>query len=152
MSDKKTKTSYIRDKRSPVPKNKNVSVVMSANKDKNTGPEMEFRKALRRVGLMGYRLHWKKAPGRPDITYPRKKVAIFINGCYWHRCPYCKYSLPKTNRVFWRKKFETNKDRDKKKKAFLKKEGWKVFVFWECQVKKKSEKLAEKINKYIISL
>ena len=61
--------------------------VMQANKSKNTKPELLVRHALRDAGLPGYRLHWKKAPGKPDVCYPGRKVAVFVHGCYWHRCP-----------------------------------------------------------------
>jgi DNA mismatch endonuclease (patch repair protein) len=127
---------YIRDKRSPIPKNENVSKVMSANKAKNTKPELLFRKALSNAGIKGYRLHWKSVPGKPDIAFVGKKLAIFINGCYWHRCPYCNPSFPKTNTEFWTDKFKKNISRDKKKKQELEAEGWKVLIFWECQIKK----------------
>ena len=129
------KKTYIRDKRSPVPLNENVSRVMSSNKAKNTKPELKLRKALYADGVRGYRLNWEKVPGRPDIAFPGRKISIFINGCYWHRCPYCELPLPKTNKVFWRDKFETNVSRDKKKKKELLDLGWIVFVFWECEIK-----------------
>ena len=144
--------SYIRDGRAPIPKKESTSRVMSANRGKNTGPELEFRKALRAAGLVGYRLHWKKAPGRPDIAFTKKKIAIFINGCFWHRCPYCKYALPKSNKAFWRKKFEANIERDKKKKNLLRKESWKVLVIRECQLKKDPVKQVEKVIKILKSL
>ena len=80
---------YIRDKRSPKPLSESTSKVMSANKAKNTKPEIALRKALWSEGYKGYRLNWKNVPGRPDIAYPGKKIAIFVNGCYWHRCPKC---------------------------------------------------------------
>ena len=99
------KKTYIRDKRSPVPLNANVSRVMSSNKAKNTKPELRLRKALYAGGVRGYRINWKKVPGKPDIAFPGRKISIFINGCYWHRCPYCKLSLPKTNTEFWKEKF-----------------------------------------------
>ena len=67
---------------------------MRANRARNTGPELRLRKALREAGLGGYRLNWKKAPGRPDIAYPGRKVAIFVHGCYWHHCPRCYPNLP----------------------------------------------------------
>jgi DNA mismatch endonuclease, patch repair protein len=142
---------YVRDGRAPIPKNINTSRVMSANKAKDTKPELEFRRALRKAGLAGYRLHWKIVPGNPDIVFLDKKTAIFINGCFWHRCPYCKSSLPKSNRNFWRKKFEANIKRDKKKKYLLKKKGWTVFIFWECQIKKDVMKNVEKIKKFMNS-
>jgi len=86
---------YIRDKRSPRPRSEAVSRVMSANRAKDTRPEVALRKALRRAGGRGYRLHYKRVPGRPDIAFVSKRVAVFVNGCYWHRCPKCDLPLPK---------------------------------------------------------
>lgn len=80
---------YIRDGRAPIPESEITSKVMSAVRGKDTKPELALRKALKDVGIQGYRLHWKRAPGRPDIAYPGSKVAIFVHGCFWHRCPYC---------------------------------------------------------------
>lgn len=131
---KKEVKKYVRDKRSPKPKNKNVSKVMSANKAKNTKPEVQLRKLLWVEGLRGYRTNYKKAPGRPDIAFPTKKVAIFIHGCFWHRCPICKLPMPKTNQAFWANKFNANKKRDKLKERTLKKLGWKVTTIWECEL------------------
>lgn len=91
---------YLRDGRAPIPDSEITSRVMSSNKGKNTKPEILMRDALRQIGIPGYRLHWKKAPGRPDIAYPGKKIAIFVHGCYWHRCPHCDLPLPKTNTEF----------------------------------------------------
>jgi DNA mismatch endonuclease, patch repair protein len=126
---------YIRDKRSPTPKNETVSRVMSANRAKNTTPELTLRKALWASGLRGYRLHYKKIPGRPDITFVSKKTAIFVMGCFWHRCPNCNYPLPKANTAFWKDKFERNTARDARKKKDLKQLGWKVITVWECDLK-----------------
>jgi DNA mismatch endonuclease (patch repair protein) len=119
---------------------------MSANTGKNTKPEVTFRKALRDVGIPGYRLHWKQASGRPDIAYPGKKIAIFVHGCYWHRCPHCDLSLPKSHTEFWAEKFRKNKERDARKKAALESEGWDVLVFWECQIKKDVIACAENVK------
>ena len=93
---------YIRDKRSPLPKSEAVSRVMSANRAKNTKPEIILRKALWSADLRGYRLHPKNIPGRPDIAFTSKKLAIFVMGCFWHRCPKCGYPLPKNNQQFWK--------------------------------------------------
>ena len=106
--------SYSRDKRSPTPSSESTSKVMSANKAKDTKPEIKLRKILWKEGIRGYRLNWKKAPGRPDIAFPGRKIAIFINGCYWHRCPKCDLPLPKSNVQFWKDKFDNNIARDKK--------------------------------------
>ncbi|MDP3958393.1 MAG: very short patch repair endonuclease, partial [bacterium] len=59
---------------------------MSANRAKHTGPELRVRKFLKTKRLKGFRLHFKNIPGKPDIAYPSKQLAIFINGCFWHRC------------------------------------------------------------------
>ena len=143
------KKTYIRDKRSPVPLNANVSRVMSSNKAKNTKPELRIRKALYADGVRGYRLNWKKVPGKPDIAFPGRKISIFINGCYWHRCPHCELPLPKTNTEFWKEKFDKNIKRDKKKEKELLDLGWTVLVFWECKIK---TNIKDCINKIKVNL
>ena len=137
---------YIRDKRSPVPLNENVSRVMSRNKARNTKPELNLRRSLYADGVRGYRLNWKKAPGTPDIAFPGKKIAIFINGCYWHRCPHCELPLPKTNKEFWKEKFDKNIKRDIKKEKELLDLGWIVLVFWECKIKTNMKDCTNKIK------
>ncbi|MGD9561925.1 MAG: very short patch repair endonuclease [Pyrinomonadaceae bacterium] len=137
---------YVRDKRSPVPKSEAVSRVMSANRAKNTKPELLLRQALYQAGARGYRLHYRvklpqgsppyeggvspasgrrggslrlAASVRPDISFVSKKLAIFVNGCYWHRCPKCNYTIPKTNTTFWQTKFANNIVRDERKRKEL---------------------------------
>ena len=109
---------------------------MQGNKRANTKPEMLVRQRLRQAGLTGYRLQWKKAPGRPDIAFPGRKVAIFVNGCFWHRCPHCSPSVPKRNVEFWEAKFARNVARDAKAQAELAKAGWTSIVIWECELKR----------------
>ncbi|MFA6094612.1 MAG: very short patch repair endonuclease [Candidatus Paceibacterota bacterium] len=133
MPNKKSK--YLRDGRAPLPKNDSVSKVMRANKSKNTKPELIFRNILCASGIRGYQLNKNNLPGKPDIVFSKAKLAIFINGCFWHRCPYCKLTLPKSNQGFWEEKFRKNKIRDKEKQEGLEKLGWKVFVVWECWIK-----------------
>ncbi len=140
---------YIRDGRAPIPKRESTSRIMSSIRAKNTKPELKLRKALCDNGSSGYRLHWKNAPGRPDICYPGKKIAIFVNGCYWHRCPYCNPSFPKTHISFWENKFNNNIKRDKRKIKELKRLGWKVATIWECQINKKLDKVVLKIKKIV---
>ena len=122
---------------------------MSSNKAKNTKPELRLRKALYADGVRGYRLNWKKVPGKPDIAFPGRKISIFINGCYWHRCPHCELPLPKTNTEFWKEKFEKNIKRDKKKEKELLDLGWTVLVFWECKIK---TNIKDCINKIKVNL
>ena len=136
---------YIRDKRSPVPKSAAVSSTMSANKGKNTKPELTLRRLLWSSGVRGYRLNWKKVPGRPDLAFPGKKLAVFVHGCFWHRCPICTKALPKHNTEFWRNKFYRNVVRDRSKADQLEQMGWKVITVWECQLKEAPQKIVENI-------
>ncbi|MEO6524385.1 MAG: very short patch repair endonuclease [Mucilaginibacter sp.] len=139
----------MRDKRSPVPKHANVSKVMSANKAKNTKPEITLRRALWNSNIKGYRLNWKKVPGRPDIAFPGKKLAIFVMGCFWHRCPICANPLPKHNTDFWANKFDKNVTRDEKKKDELVKLGWRVITVWECELKRSLENIVFNIGQVV---
>jgi len=139
-------TVYVRDGRAPLPRKEITSQIMSRVKAKNTKPELLFRKELRVQKLTEYRLHSGKLPGRPDVYFPSKMLAIFINGCFWHRCPYCKPSMPKTHKAFWLKKFAANVARDKAKRTLLKKKGIRSVVFWECRIKKNVQKLVAKLK------
>ena len=137
---------YVRDHRSPKPLSEAVSKYMRSNKSKNTKPELRFRKGLWNEGIRGYRLHWKKAPGKPDLAFPGKKIAIFVNGCFWHRCPKCNLSLPKNNADFWKAKFERNVQRDKEKLSALEHENWTVLVIWECELKQDLNAQIERVK------
>jgi len=112
---------------------------MSQIKSKNTKPEIIFRKLLRINGLKGYRLH-AKIPGKPDIYYPAKKLAIFIDGCFWHGCKKC-LKLPKTHSAFWVKKINDNRQRDKKIRIALRKLGIKTIRFWQHEVQSSSDRI-----------
>jgi DNA mismatch endonuclease, patch repair protein len=138
---------YKRDNRSPVPKDANVSKMMSANKAKHTKPELAFRRALFAKRVTGYRLHYKRIPGRPDLVFVSKKLAIFINGCFWHRCPICNLPVPRHNTEFWSDKFKRNTERDQKKISDLQAVGWRVIVIWECELSKDVKLKVKEIEK-----
>jgi len=122
---------------------------MAAIKSKNTKPELTIRKNLYELGFR-YRIHNKNIPGKPDISNVSKKIAIFVNGCFWHYHKNCKYSrLPKTRKEWWEKKLKKNRERDKKNYLKLKLDGWNVIVIWECDIKNDNyKKLIENINNY----
>lgn len=122
---------------------------MKSNKGRDTGPELCLRKGLRDNGYPGYRVNWKKAPGHPDIAYPGRKVAIFVNGCFWHRCPVCNLPLPKTHTDFWKRKFDANIERDRRKIDELESMGWTVITIWECQIKKDIDSVISTITKVL---
>lgn len=134
---KAVKQPKAREMRAPKATSEVTTKVMKANKRKDTKPELVVRKRLWDAGLRGYRLQWK-VPGRPDVAWPGKKVAVFVNGCFWHRCPYCNLPTPKSNVEYWVVKFERNQERDERNMRALEEAGWKVHVIWECQLKKKA--------------
>lgn len=119
-----------------MPANETVSRFMRANKNKNTGPEILLRKALWKAGVKGYRVNWPQLPGKPDLAFVRKRLAVFVNGCFWHRCPHCRLKLPENNRQFWAEKFARNQARDRQRTEALEKMGWNVLEIWECRLKK----------------
>jgi DNA mismatch endonuclease (patch repair protein) len=140
--------SYHRDMRAskrprplPNPPASSIGVrnVMRANRRRNTGPELLLRSALTRAGLRGYRLEPPGVPGRPEIAFSRYKIAVFVHGCFWHRCPHCEPALPRSHRVFWKRKFELNVERDERKRR-------DVIEFWECEVKRDSDKCASRVS------
>ena len=123
---------------------------MQGNKSKDTKPELQVRAMLRKMGYPGYRLQWKKASGRPDIAYPGRRLAIFVNGCFWHRHEGCKYaSTPSSNTDYWEPKFARNVERDKRTKETLEADGWTVVVIWECELKKDK---VEQTERYLYSV
>ncbi|HVZ80904.1 MAG TPA: very short patch repair endonuclease [bacterium] len=124
-------------------------MIMSAIRAKGTDPEETLISTLRRSGIRSGRRHLKKLPGRPDLSFLDQRIAVFVNGCYWHRCPYCKKPLPKSHRSFWRKKFEANVERDKRKNRELRKLGWRPIVVWECRLKNDPEKQVARIKKML---
>lgn len=106
----------------------NMSRILS----KNTNPEILLRSYLRDKGITGYRIHYP-VTGKPDVAFPSKKIAIFVNGCFWHGHKCKSNHLPKSNIKFWTDKITENKKRDSKVSAKLKLLGWKVITIWECQ-------------------
>lgn len=109
---------------------------MSAIRSKNTKPEMYLRKLLFAQGYR-YRIADKSVPGHPDIFLRKYNTAIFVNGCFWHRHPSCKFAYtPKSRVEFWQKKFDDNVRRDSVVKAELLEHGIKLLTVWECAIRR----------------
>lgn len=109
--------------------------MMSGIRGKNTKPEMLVRKALTSEGYR-YRLHRRDLPGAPDIVMTRRKVAIFVHGCFWHMHKGCRLAkLPATRPEFWAAKLEGNVARDNKAIETLRERGWRVLIVWECSTR-----------------
>lgn len=120
---------------------------MSAIRSKNTQPEIIIRKILWSMGKR-YRIHDRSILGTPDISHKGKKLAVFIDGCFWHGCRKC-CDVPRTNTKFWRKKISDNKNRRRKVVVNLKHDGWNLLVFWEHEVKTNPNEVASKISKLL---
>jgi DNA mismatch endonuclease (patch repair protein) len=100
----------------------------------NKTTEERLIKLFREYKITRWRRHLP-LPGKPDFTFKKEKLTVFVDGCFWHRCPKC-YREPKTNTEFWRNKIETNVKRDRGVSKELRKGGWSVCRIWECQLKK----------------
>lgn len=110
------------------------SRMMAGIQGKNTRPELFLRKALHAMGFR-YRLGGKGLPGKPDIVFPKRRVVIFVHGCFWHMHE-CKYfKQPATNPQFWREKLENNVQRDRRVVDELQSKGWTVLTVWECELR-----------------
>lgn len=99
----------------------------------NKSTEVRLARALRAEGLVGWLRHLP-LPGRPDFTFRKQKVCIFVHGCFWHGCPNC-YRMPRTNTAFWATKVSGNQARDRRVKRELRAKGYRVLVVWECQLR-----------------
>lgn len=107
---------------------------MSRIRGRDTGPERRLNDLLRRLGYRP-KEHRRELPGTPDLVLPKRKIAIFVHGCFWHRHAGCSLAYtPKSNRSFWRKKFEATVVRDRSVRALLRRMGWQSLVIWECQL------------------
>jgi DNA mismatch endonuclease (patch repair protein) len=116
---------------------KQRSALMSRIKGRDTGPEMAVRRLLFGLGYR-YRVHVRRLPGKPDIVFASRRVAIFIHGCFWHRHECGRAYTPKTRIEFWQAKFAANVKRDKAARRKLAAEGWRTLVIWECQAQPSS--------------
>lgn len=108
---------------------------MRAVKGKNTGLERSVGSMLAGMRVKGWRKHARELPGHPDIVFDAKRVAIFVDGCFWHGCPICNRPLPKSNADYWIRKIESNIRRATKANEELAQTGWKVVRIWEHELR-----------------
>lgn len=135
--------------KSPKASTLNARNTMRTTRTSGTGPELAFRSALRSAGLRGYRVNLSGIPGRPDVAFTRHKLAIFVHGCFWHRCPECGPVYPKRNAGFWREKLESNVVRDERARNRLERLGWTVLELWECEVSRDAIQCAVRVQRWI---
>ena len=113
----------------------------------NKTTELAMMKLFREHGLTGWRRH-QKLPGKPDFVFRSGKVAVFVDGCFWHGCPRC-YREPRTRKRFWRDKINGNKKRDGKVARTLRSRGWKVARVWECSLRKQPQSTVRRIARML---
>jgi DNA mismatch endonuclease (patch repair protein) len=102
----------------------------------NRETELVLVAIFRRQGISGWRRNWPVF-GRPDFVFPRERVAVFVDGCFWHGCPR-HYNVPANNAAFWRRKRLVNRRRDRQVDRTLRKSGWRVVRIWEHALRDES--------------
>jgi DNA mismatch endonuclease, patch repair protein len=117
---------------------------MSRIRGKDTNPEIQVRFLLRSAGIKGYRAN-SSLIGKPDLVFPKARLAIFVDGCFWHKCP-LDYKEPRTRKKFWAKKIAGNIRRDRVVNNTLSSEGWIVLRIWEHQIKRDPSKVVAEIG------
>jgi len=118
-------------------------------KGKDTTPELRVRRLLRDLGLRGYRIHYDRLPGKPDVVFTKHKKVIFVHGCFWHGhdCPAGR-NVPKTNQDYWKPKLARNKERDRQRQEEVRELGWDILIVWECELKD-AESLARRLRSFL---
>lgn len=111
----------------------NRSRIMASVRSKNTAPELCVRRAIHRAGFR-YRIHHSELPGSPDLVFKSRKIAVFVNGCFWHWHGCKRSRMPRSNSEYWTAKIERNITRDSRVESELIALGWRVVTIWECSV------------------
>lgn len=131
----------------PVASSKGVSAQMSRMPRKDSGPELALRRELFRRGLR-YRTHLP-LPGRPDVCFTRARLAVFVDGCFWHRCPQ-HATIPRSNTQWWQDKLQGNVQRDARQSQALRDLGWTVLRIWEHVPPSAAADLVERVYRELI--
>jgi DNA mismatch endonuclease, patch repair protein len=112
----------------------------------NKSTELRLRAEFIRNRVKGWKVRASTLPGTPDFSFKKEKVAVFVDGCFWHGCPRCGH-IPKTNRAYWRAKITRNKERDRKSTKELRALGYRVIRIWECQLAKHPARCLKRITR-----
>ena len=127
----------------PAARSRIMAKVKSAH---NRSTEKIVRASLVARGARGWRMHARDLPGRPDFVFDREKVAVFVDGCFWHGCPRC-YRRPQSSRAYWDAKIAANKRRDRLAAARLRRMGWSAIRIWEHSLKDLAAAMARIMRK-----
>jgi len=101
---------------------------------RNRSTEMHVAARLIRQKVRGWKRHASEVPGRPDFWFVRERVAVFVDGCFWHGCPQCRRNVPSSRRAFWKQKIAANRRRDQRVKRLLRGQGCAIFRVWEHEL------------------
>ncbi len=124
------------------------SRIMRSVKSRDTAPELTVRRLVHRMGYR-FRLHRKDLPGKPDLTFPRLRKAVFVHGCFWHGHDCARGArIPHSNRSYWLKKIARNRARDRKNLKQLAAAGWRSLVVWECDLRSAAA-LSARVRKFL---
>ena len=107
---------------------------MQAVKGKGTKLEKRLFAMLAGMGISGWKKNVEGIPGRPDVAFSKQRIAIFVDGCFWHGCPHCRRKLPITNHAYWERKINRNVELAKSYNKQLSREGWTVIRIWEHEI------------------
>jgi DNA mismatch endonuclease, patch repair protein len=119
---------------------------MRGNKGRQTELEKRMRRLLVRARLSGFRLNDRRLPGSPDFAYGAERLAVFVNGCWWHQHSTHVWPEPKTNIVYWFAKRARNAERDQRNPIELAKLGWRSTTVWECELKGQPEDCVARVE------
>jgi DNA mismatch endonuclease (patch repair protein) len=118
-------------------KEKRTEIMKQVRSKNNISTEIKMSKLFKKYGIKGWRRQYNII-GKPDFAFPMLKLALFIDGCFWHGHN-CRNLKPKTNSAYWFNKIRKNKERDYRVSEYLKEKGWSVVRIWECKLKKSNE-------------
>ncbi len=129
------------------------SAIMRAVKNRRVkATELSLRARLVAAGIRGWRMYARDLPGTPDFIFPAARVAIFVDGCFWHGCPHC-YRRPQSSQRYWDAKLDRNRQRDRLVTRLLRSQGWSVLRIWECDLPQKgTHRVALRISKALSKL
>ena len=121
-------------RKDPLTQSERSALMAKVRAKGNRSTERRAEAALKKAHIKGWTKHSKKVPFKPDFYFPRAKLVLFIDGCFWHACPRCRRRMPHTRYDFWKAKIEGNRLRDNRTGRFLKKQGYRVMRVWEHDV------------------
>jgi DNA mismatch endonuclease (patch repair protein) len=121
--------------------------IMSAVRRRDTAPELALRRSLFARGIRGWRCDYRDAPGRPDLAWPGRKIAVFVDGAFWHGHP--SRHRPGRSGSYWDKKIAANVARDRRVDRELQAMGWTVFRFWDFEIRKQLSVVVEDIARAV---